>query len=278
MHTGQVGAGQQVAGQLAHRATGRGRTGRQHEEAAPNLYQKENVVARFARYLREEKYITSQDAGGIRRRVEYGWRVDADRAVTHPNGRLKHGVLDTLVGNATAAGYSLSRSEVKYRMQAARVYNTEAKLARILGQFDNWWELIQAGFPPVEVADDDGEPIDRRDADEKLRDAKRDLDRITNDRATRGQAPLPGLETYLPGFTPDTVGSDTIFRDAFKIDQHLREEVTSPLRRAADRAARDDRERGAKLDRLFNAAGRNLDATLAEGEAALKEQEPPLFR
>src|SRR5262249_27748682 len=159
----------------------------------------------------------------------------------------------------------LSRAEVQYRLQAARTYQTEAEIAHACGQFEHWSALRAAGFPAAEVPPDapadalfdpsdtsestaEGpQPYDPRPPHKKRDDAERQLNRILRSPEANGQQALPGLRIYLPGFTPDTIGRETPFREAFKIHQYIRDEVTPQLRKAAEQAERDDREREAKL-------------------------------
>jgi hypothetical protein len=243
-------------------------------------------------YDRIEQRILNADTGSSYYRWKWGRLVLCDLDLIHPNGRLKHGSLDTLIAKAWAHGSKLSKSEIQYRLQAARTYQTEAEITQVLGQFSNWWRLISASFPVVEVPPDAPEtplfdapesttegtfaeeapewpqPYDPRPPYKKRDDAERQLNRILNSPEANGQDTLPGMRMYLPGFTPDTVGPETLFREAFKIHRYIREEVTPQLRNAADQAERDDREREAKLHQLFDAVNRNPEASLAEGEAA----------
>jgi hypothetical protein len=250
-------------------------------------------------YDRIEQRILNADTGSSYYRWKWGRLVLCDPDLTK-NGRLRHGVLDALVAKAWAHGSKLSKREIKYRLQAARTYQTEAEIGQVLAQFDNWWTLISAGFPPAEVPPDapgDGlfdtsdtpdtsgesenpaegpQPYDPRPPYKQRDDAMRQIDRILNSPEANGQEPLFGLRMFLPGFTPDTVGRETLFREAFKLSRYIREEVTPKIRTAADQAERDDDERDAKLNRLYDAIGRNPEASLGEGDDAYwAAQDPP---
>jgi len=223
-------------------------------------------------YDRIEQRILGSDTGSIRYRWEWGCYLKNDDASVGPGGRLRKGVIDELVAKARAHGSKLSRSEVKYRKKLAETYPTEPQIGHICGQFECWSDLRAAGFPPVELPPDaleDAQPYDPRAPHKKLQDAEKQLDRILNSPEANGQDPLPGLRMYLPGFTPDTIGRETLFREAFKIHRYICDEVTPQLRNAVYQAESDDRERGAKLEQLFLAAGRKLDATLGEGDDAM---------
>ena len=243
-------------------------------------------------YDQIEQRILNADTGSSYYRWKWGRLVLSDPAAVHPNGRLKHGTIDELIAKAWAHGSKLSRAEVKFRLQAARTYQTEAEIGYACSQFENWSALKTAGFPAVEVPPDAPEtplfdapestpggtfteetaegpqPYDPRPPYKKRDDAVGQLNRILNSPEANGQDALPGMRMYLPGFTTDTVGPETLFREAFKIHRYICEEVTPQLRNAADQAEHDDRERGAKLNQLFDAVNRNPEASLAEGEAA----------
>lgn len=213
-------------------------------------------MARFARYLREEKYITTQDAGGIRKRWEYGRRLLMDgKAMSASRRSLKPGVMETLLGNAAAGGYKLSASEVKYRLQAARTYETEAQIAKILGDFDNWWRLIQAGFPPVEVSEEEreSEPYDPRDADEKWRDFREEMERRKAENP--GQLALFELPTYFDhaNYGPRTPVSTLIA-------------ACDESERMTANFVKRDEERRAYVTELKSATDGNLDMTWYEAE------------
>lgn len=211
-------------------------------------------MARFARYLREEKYITTQDAGGIRKRWEYGRRLLMDGKTTTPNKTMRRGVLDTLVGNANAAGYKqVSRREIQYRLQCGRTYETEAELRKILAQFENWWSLIQAGFPAVE-ADEDGLPYDPRDTDEKWRDFRDEMERRQRE-------------------NPSQLTLDYELPDHFSHDTYSPRTPISSLIAACDESERmtanfvkRDEERRAYVEELRAAADGNTDMAWYEAE------------
>lgn len=242
-------------------------------------------------YDRIEQRILNADTGSSYYRWKWGRLTLSDPDAVHPNGRLRHGVLDALTAKAWAHGSKLSKREIKYRLQAARTYQTEAEIGQVLAQFGNWWSLISAGFPAVEVPPDAPEtplfdapestteatpesttegpqPYDPRPPYKKRDDAERQLGRILNSPEANGQDALPGMRMYLPGFTPDTVGPETLFREAFKIHRYIRDEVTPQLRQAANQSECDDREREAKLNRLYDAVNRDPDATLRAGDDA----------
>lgn len=227
----------------------------------------------YRQYDRLEQKILASGRNSIHLRWKWGRLVLCDDEFTDPSGRLRWGAINELVAKAAGHGLKLSRSEIKYRVQCAREYPTEAQIGQILGQFENWSSLIQAGFPAAEAAESDvpepsEKPYDPRPPHEQRDAAVRQFKRILAAPEAHGQQPLPGMRIYLPGFTVDTTGRETTFRKALEIHESIKA-VTPQLRQAADRAEREDAEREEKLYRLFDAVGRNLDATLGDGEDAL---------
>ena len=64
---------------------------------------------------------------------------------------LKHGVTEQLIAAAKRAGFKLSQTEIRYRLQCARTYSTEGQIANAVGDFGSWHDLIQARFPPYKA-------------------------------------------------------------------------------------------------------------------------------
>jgi hypothetical protein len=206
---------------------------------------------RYARYLRLEKYIAASDTGGVIERWRYGRRLLEDGDATTPNGNLKHGVLDKLLGHAAAQGYKISKSEINYRMQCARAYATEAEISTACGDFKTWSDLRAAGFPAVQVSlDADAEPFDPRDEDEKRRDAARDLARRSQESA--GQLSL---------FPDDRFTELSTLAELAKCAAEMAE--------MTERYARKDRERAEYLQSLIDAVDGDMSKTWAEAQAVL---------
>jgi hypothetical protein len=208
-------------------------------------------MPRYGRYLRLEKNIAASDTGGIKERWHYGWCLLTDPKRVTNKGNLKNGVLDELIDTAKSIGVKLSRSEIQYRMQAARTYETEAQLSKILGQFENWWRLIQAGFPQVE-ADPDDEPYDPHAADRKPPKAT-------------PQEPLTTSDgKRVPEFDPPV---------KFSGDEHGPRSTIEDLYAACkesegytERMAVNDAKRRGYVDDLADAAGGDLTKTWYEAE------------
>lgn len=216
---------------------------------------------RYARYLRMEKYIAASDSGGIIERWKFGRRLLEDGTATTPAGNLRHGVLDRLITHATTRGYKLSEREVRYRLECARAYETEAQIGTASADFGDWTSLRVAGFPPVEVAAD-GEPYDPRDADERERDLGRRLARAGHQ---------DGFDSISADFWPtDTYGPLSTLAELAKYAEEMRE--------LTQRFVRRDEERDRHLQALIAAVNGDLSVTWEAAETALRspdEEEEP---
>jgi hypothetical protein len=209
---------------------------------------------RYARYLRQEKYIRASDTGGILERWKFGRRLLEDDTATTPAGNLKHGVLDRLITHASARGYKIGEQEIQRRLRAARTYETEAQIRELLTDFETWDELARAGFPPVEKPAD-AERYDPRDADEIARDTARAL--------SRGRAAADGEEQLaLFGYFPDDLFTElSTLAELAKYADEMAE--------LTDRFAKRDRERADYLRQLIAAVGGEMSATWEQAQAAL---------
>jgi len=214
---------------------------------------------KYSRYLQLEKYIAASDTGGIIDRWRYGRRLIEDGDATTPAGNLKHGVLDKLIAQASARGIRISRSEINYRMQCGRAYVTEAEISTACGDFKTWSDLRAAGFPPVQVPlGAETDPFDPRGADEKRRDAAREMVRIAEE-----------------------AGGQLALFDHFPADRFDKLVTLSELTKWAsemadwtERQADADRRRLAYLKDLTDAVHGDLGKTWEEAQAALDAQAP----
>ena len=59
----------------------------------------------------------------------------ADPSACHENGRLRHGVTEELITATQAAGFTLSETEIKYRMQVAREELAKENSPTAVGEF-----------------------------------------------------------------------------------------------------------------------------------------------
>jgi hypothetical protein len=111
-------------------------------------------------YVRQLKAIEAAEASGIRERWLFGLRFLRDPEVMAPSGKsLRHGAAEKLIA---AAGLNskgkrrLSEQEIQRCIRCARAYPTESQIRRAATDFDSWWDLVDAGFPPYEAPE--GEP------------------------------------------------------------------------------------------------------------------------
>lgn len=209
----------------------------------------------FASYGRLEKAIAAADTGSIRRRWEYARRLLMDRSKTHPDGRLKHGVIDGLIAAAARQGIKIGRREIQYRFQAGRTYQSEAEYAQLVAHFETWKEVIQAGFPAVDVPlDADLEPFDPRTPEERARDMGEAIDLIAG--KASGQLELFDYFKETAADELSTIGE-------------LRKYATE-MSEWTQRHARRDRERIAYVNRLSAAVGGDETKTWAEADAAMR--------
>lgn len=202
---------------------------------------------RTSPYTSAEKAIAAADAGSIRQRWEYGRRLLVDDTMTTPAGHLRNGVLAGLMRAALKAGRKLSGTEVKYRLQAARTYPAETQIRQVLGDFENWWQLIKAGFPPYPPAEGE-RPYDPRTTRELVK---------AHDSAGAAILPEPWEQRGLfERFSDDTT------LGAMRRYTEGQAELTERFARRSD-------ERFAYLDALIKAVHGDLSKTYGEARAAL---------
>lgn len=209
---------------------------------------------RMTRYLRMEKNIAASDTGGILERWRFGRRLLMDDKATTPRGNLRHGVMAKLIADAQASGYKINEREIQRRLQAARTYLAEAQIRQLLTDFRTWDDLLNAGFPSIEMPPD-AEIYDPRDADEKWRDFKNEQERRQRENQHQGV-----LDIELPAeFSHDTYGPRTPIRTLI--------EACDESERMTANFAKRDAERRAYVTELTAAAGGNTDMAWIEAEA-----------
>lgn len=198
-------------------------------------------------YVRQEKAIASADSGGIRQRWLWGLRLLRDPDAMSSEKSLRHGVTEQLIGAAIKAGRKLSDREIRYRLQAARTYQTEGQIGSAAADFESWRALCDADFPVYEA-----------DPDEPLADWRTDTER-DHDRA-RSLADLVGDQ-----------GSLFPLRDFEPVTATLKEllDYTEQQDELTTRFAEHGRKRRAYLDNLIAAAGDDLSMTWQEAHDRL---------
>ncbi|HSS11896.1 MAG TPA: hypothetical protein VLL25_18555 [Acidimicrobiales bacterium] len=209
---------------------------------------------KVTQYMTAEKGIAAADGGGIRQRWMYGLRLLRDpQAISNGNGGLRHGVADTLIDAAHARGLKLSDREIRYRLQCARTYPTESQIGKILADFQSWWSLMAARFPPTE-AEPDEPPADHRTETERRHDKARQL-------ALAGlgdQGRLFPLDEFEP--------MESTLKDLVDYASQM-EDLTA-------RFAKVDRDRRAYLKTLMEAVNYDLSQTWQAAHMAAYGTEP----
>lgn len=204
----------------------------------------------IGQYMRQERQIMAAGKAGIRERIMWGHRLLADPDAFAKSGesdQLKPNTTEKLVKEATARGLKLSASEIKYRLQAARTYTTENEISQVLGEFDSWWSLIQAGFPAYEAPE--GEPpADYRTKQERAQERTRILLELID-----RQGALFPADKYEP--TTSTIK---------ELQEHAMQ-----MREMTARFAEQDRKRDAYIEALIEAAEGDLSMTWKEAHDRL---------
>jgi hypothetical protein len=203
---------------------------------------------KLAQYTVREAGIISADSDGIRKRWMWGLRLLHDPDAFAPGStQLRPGVADDLIKSAAKRDIKLSEREIRYRLQCARAYPTEAEFGTAVLNFPDWTSLREAGFPAFEVPADEP-PADWRTDAERTRDRNRAwLD------ATNGMDAMFPLSDFEPVET--TLGD---LEDFMKQQLQINENY----------AATYDKRR-AYLDDLESAVGGDLSATWEQAQTAL---------
>jgi hypothetical protein len=201
---------------------------------------------------RLERKIAASDSGGILERWNYGVEVLKAKAGKR---KLPDGMLAGLVAAAgmkkDAKGNEkpkISERDIRYRVQFAEVYPTEAHVRQIIAEWGLWSEIIAAGFPEVVV-----------DETPSVGDVLDDIE---------GGAGDP-QEFEQPGLFPDLVKKIPLPVSPLRNLVAYAEEMRGMT---ASYAKRDD-ERQAHLLELTIAAGGDLDVTYQDAMAMLRAKQ-----
>jgi len=199
-------------------------------------------------YVRQEKAIAAADSGGIHERWMWGLRLLRDPEAIAKGGGLKHGVTDQLIAAVTGSGRRISDREIRRRLQCARTYPTEAQIGQALADFATWFELSEAGFPPISA------PVDEPLADHRT-EAEREHDRA---RALLDLVGAQGSLFPLDQFEPVS----TSLKDLLAYTEQM-EELTNRFRTR-------DRNRRAYVESLIAAADNDLSLSWLEAHGRLE--------
>lgn len=208
-------------------------------------------MPRYTRYLKLEKHIAASDTGGILERWRYGRTLLTDPKMTTPNGNLKDGRREQLIEEAAAAEFRISRTEIAYRLQCARAYETERQLFTAREQYADWTAFRNSGFPPVEI-DDPGEPYDPHAADRKQPKPPTQEPLTTAD-----GKPVPQFDPPVK-FGGDEHGPRSTIGDLYA--------ACKESEGYTERMAANDAKRRDYVDDLADAAGGDLTKTWYEAE------------
>ncbi len=99
-------------------------------------------------YLKLENAIALDERGGVLHRYRYGQLLQEAKK---KNGgkQLPHGLIAARLKEAEQHKLALSEREIRYRVQCADAYKTEAEVGSIAADLGSWRAICDAGFPPV---------------------------------------------------------------------------------------------------------------------------------
>ncbi|RKN45231.1 hypothetical protein [Micromonospora endolithica] len=204
-------------------------------------------------YVRQLKAIEAADNNLIREWWLWGLRLLRDPESISPSGAsLRHGVAERLIaaaGKDAKGRPRLSVQKIQRALRCARAYPTESQIRRAATDFDGWYDLVDAGFPPYEA--EEGEPpADHRNDAERQRDRARALAELAGD-----QGALFALSDFEPLTT--TLKELTAY--------------AAEMAELTERFAARDRKRQAYLSALIEAAGGDLSMTWQDAHDRLAD-------
>lgn len=200
-------------------------------------------------YVAQEKAIARADSGGIRERWLWGLRLLRDVEAMSSEKSLKHGVADQLITVTTGRGLKLSAREIRYRLQCARTYPTEAEIGNAIADFETWFDLIQAGFPTYDAPSDEPPADHRTETEREHARARALLDLIGE------QGSFFPASRFEPTSTP--------LKDLVSYTEEMEDLTARFLER--------DKARRAYLDSLVEAADNDLSMTWQDAQVLLEE-------
>lgn len=199
-------------------------------------------------YRRLQRAIARDDKHSVFSRWEYGRALLADPRRMSPTGKsLRHGVIESLIADATKTGSKLTEQEIQRRLRCARAYSTEAQIRHAMTDFETWFDLVQAGFPA-------------RQGTEETADPESELDRI--EAGDRAQLELDLFPDMLPRTNLPLIYAR--MRDV--------EAYAAEMRRMTANYHRKDVERAEHLAALRAVVGDDPDVLYVVALAALRER------
>jgi hypothetical protein len=107
-------------------------------------------------YKKLQAAIAKGDGRSIEHRWAYGRAIlDDPKKISSSGKSLRHGALEALIADAKSVGSVLSEREIQRRLQCARAYKTINQIRRLPSDLGTWDALCEAGFPAVEIDEED---------------------------------------------------------------------------------------------------------------------------
>jgi hypothetical protein len=111
-------------------------------------------------YKKLQSTIAKGDGRSIESRWAYGRAIlDDPKKISSSGKSLRHGALEALIADAKSVGSVISEREIQRRLQCARAYKSINQIRRLPSDLGTWDALCEAGFPAVEIDEED--PIDQ---------------------------------------------------------------------------------------------------------------------
>jgi len=112
-------------------------------------------------YKSLQKAIARGEGRAIEDRWAYGRAILADPKKLASSGeQLRAGAIEALIADAKAIGSKLTETEIRRRIRCARTYPTVDAIRSLATEYETWWDLVQAGFPAIEIDEELAEPLD----------------------------------------------------------------------------------------------------------------------
>lgn len=108
-------------------------------------------------YLKLEKRIGSDERDSITCRWRYGRELLKAKGARK---KLPEGLATELIVDALRSGIKISEREIRYRVQCATVYANDQQIGKAIAEWGTWFGLIQAGFPAVDIDEEDLDEVD----------------------------------------------------------------------------------------------------------------------
>jgi hypothetical protein len=107
-------------------------------------------------YKKLQAAIAKGDGRNIESRWAYGMAVLGDRRKMSSTGdQLRAGAIEALIADAKAIGSKLTETEIRRRLRCARAYRSLDAIRSAATVYPTWWDLVEAGFPLVDVDEED---------------------------------------------------------------------------------------------------------------------------